>query len=371
MITMIPLSSIGYFNDMNNTDDTMNSAEIDDANTTKYCGHPISNDDAAVRTDNLWKKIDGRWIVRNMNMKIRRGTLLALMGPNGSGKTSTSRLIVGMLHPSRGHVYIDGIEMNDETGAMLRSRMGCQVDGNAYMNMTVYDNLDLWAEIYNLNRKTKKHQIDKLINMLTLDAYAGMEVRELSKGNRQKVMIARALLPDPYFIFLDEPTSGIDPQSSTALMHMLHDRCVKEGITVFMNTHRLQGLDGIVNNIGVMENGSLIEYGDVNMMIAERWPMTEYTLTVDRHWLENDADNADIVIRTAAPYADASRNKDDYTGEFLDSFDLKMKADTDPYDLLHALVCNDIRVVCYTHLKKTIQDLYLDKVQAGDWEEAE
>lgn len=170
------------------------------------------------------------------------------------------------------------------------------------------------------------------------------------KGNRQKVLIARALIPKPQLIFLDEPTSGIDPQSSTGLMHALHEMVINDNATVFMNTHRLQGLDGLVDAIGVMEHGELIEAGLVNDMIHARWPKLEYELHTD-----ND-DNKDyynliknmITINASTGFIELNEN-------------------VKPYEVLNRLVSAGVHVNEFTCHHRTIQDLYLDKVKHGDW----
>lgn len=312
--------------------------------------HTEESSNPMIRTEHLTKKINGKLIVNDLTLTIPAGSMFALLGPNGAGKTTTTRLLTGMLHPSKGHAYINGIEMNDNTGSELRGIMGIQVDGNAYNNMTVIDNLDLWAEIYNVPHKIKEQRINNMIDNFLLGDYKNMKVGELSKGNRQKVLIARALIPKPQLIFLDEPTSGIDPQSSTGLMHALHEMVINDNATVFMNTHRLQGLDGIVDAIGVMEHGELIEAGLVNDMIHARWPKLEYELHTD-----ND-DNKDyynliknmITINASTGFIELNEN-------------------VKPYEVLNRLVSAGVHVNEFTCHHRTIQDLYLDKVKHGDW----
>ena len=285
---------------------------------------------AAIEIKDLCKKIDGRIIVNNVNMRIQPGTMFALLGPNGAGKTTTTRLITGMLHPSKGEILINGTPMNDDTGAELRSIMGIQVDGNAYMNMTVLENLKLWADIYDVPVKEMDERIERMIINFTLDEYKDMPVGELSKGNRQKVLIARALIPNPRMVFLDEPTSGIDPQSAAGLMNMLHDMCANHDCTVFMNTHRLQGLDGIVDSIGVSK---------------------EYELVTEEPY---DHRLIDMLV---------DWNED--TGF------IEIKPDVEPYQVLETLLKHDVHVNEFNCRHRTIQDLYLDKVKAGDWEVSE
>lgn len=349
-------------NNVSNTASTINAntANTDtiNANTANTASkaysipstHTEESNNPMIRTEHLTKKINGKLIVNDLTLSIPAGSMFALLGPNGAGKTTTTRLLTGMLHPSKGHAYINGIEMNDNTGSELRGIMGIQVDGNAYNNMTVIDNLDLWAEIYNVPHKLKEQRINNMIDNFLLGDYKNMKVGELSKGNRQKVLIARALIPKPQLIFLDEPTSGIDPQSSTGLMHALHEMVINDNATVFMNTHRLQGLDGLVDAIGVMEHGELIEAGLVNDMIHARWPKLEYELHTD-----ND-DNKDyynliknmITINASTGFIELNEN-------------------VKPYEVLNRLVNAGVKVNEFTCHHRTIQDLYLDKVKHGDW----
>lgn len=340
-----------------NTANTINiSATANNASTATSKAYSIpsthteESNNPMIRTEHLTKKINGKLIVNDLTLSIPAGSMFALLGPNGAGKTTTTRLLTGMLHPSKGHAYINGIEMNDNTGSELRGIMGIQVDGNAYNNMTVIDNLDLWAEIYNVPHKLKEQRINNMIDNFLLGDYKNMKVGELSKGNRQKVLIARALIPKPQLIFLDEPTSGIDPQSSTGLMHALHEMVINDNATVFMNTHRLQGLDGLVDAIGVMEHGELIEAGLVSDMIHARWPKLEYELHTD-----ND-DNKDyynliknmITINASTGFIELNEN-------------------VKPYEVLNRLVSAGVKVNEFTCHHRTIQDLYLDKVKHGDW----
>lgn len=341
-----------------NNANTMNTSATATANNASTASkaysipstHTEESNNPMIRTEHLTKKINGKLIVNDLTLSIPAGSMFALLGPNGAGKTTTTRLLTGMLHPSKGHAYINGIEMNDNTGSELRGIMGIQVDGNAYNNMTVIDNLDLWAEIYNVPSKIKEQRINNMIDNFLLGDYKNMKVGELSKGNRQKVLIARALIPKPQLIFLDEPTSGIDPQSSTGLMHALHEMVINDNATVFMNTHRLQGLDGLVDAIGVMEHGELIEAGLVNDMIHARWPKLEYELHTD-----ND-DNKDyynliknmITINASTGFIELNEN-------------------VKPYEILNRLVSAGVHVNEFTCHHRTIQDLYLDKVKHGDW----
>lgn len=350
-------SNTGSTDTANNSSNTANtiSATANNASTASKAysipsTHTEESNNPMIRTEHLTKKINGKLIVNDLTLSIPAGSMFALLGPNGAGKTTTTRLLTGMLHPSKGHAYINGIEMNDNTGSELRGIMGIQVDGNAYNNMTVIDNLDLWAEIYNVPSKIKEQRINNMIDNFLLGDYKNMKVGELSKGNRQKVLIARALIPKPQLIFLDEPTSGIDPQSSTGLMHALHEMVINDNATVFMNTHRLQGLDGIVDAIGVMEHGELIEAGLVNDMIHARWPKLEYELHTD-----ND-DNKDyynliknmITINASTGFIELNEN-------------------VKPYEVLNRLVSAGVHVNEFTCHHRTIQDLYLDKVKHGDW----
>lgn len=233
-------------------------------------------DDIVINAHSIKKSIHGTEIIHGIDMSIRKGRIYALLGPNGAGKTTTTRLLTGILHPDSGDVSLFGERLDKNNAHLLRRRIGMQVDGNAYEDMTVKDNIALWMNIYNVyDEKTLKD----VIHEFGLSSRMNDKVSELSKGNRQKILIARALSVQPDILFLDEPTSGLDPESADSLMELLHESSVNRGLTVFMCTHRLQGLSGIIDDVGFLENGSLTKSGSVKQLIRQYWNDDMYTLS--------------------------------------------------------------------------------------------
>ena len=227
----------------------------------------------AIETSALSKRIHDRQVLDGIGISVGVGRLYALLGPNGAGKTTTTRILTGILHPDSGTVRIFGEPMNDRTAPSLRRRMGMQVDGNAYSTMTVEQNIRFWMDIYDVHDDPMVYA-----RLFGLGDRYHDTISTLSKGNRQKVLIARALAIHPDILFLDEPTSGLDPRSSDELMTMLHELAHGRGLTVFICTHRLQGLDGLIDDVGFIDDGRMLETGRVNDLITRHWPVREYSM---------------------------------------------------------------------------------------------
>ena len=157
------------------------------------------------------KIIGAKKVINDVSLSINKGQVFALLGPNGAGKTTLIRIILGLLKPDKGSVRLFGEKLTDQSRTDLLLRIGVQNDGNLYENLSVKENLALWGEIYGLGQGTIKNRIDDLKKMFHLEEYIDMTVGNLSKGNRQKVMLARAMFHSPDVLILDEPTTGLDP----------------------------------------------------------------------------------------------------------------------------------------------------------------
>ena len=203
------------------------------------------------------KKIGSKQVIQDVSLSIGRGQVFALLGPNGAGKTTLIRIILGLLKAETGTIRLFGQELTAQSRSDLLLRIGVQNDGNLYENLTLEDNLALWGQIYGLDQATIKRRLDELKKKFHLEAYSNMPVGSLSKGNRQKVMLARAMFHNPEVLILDEPTTGLDPAAidefydvSKTLKH--------EGVTIIMSTHYLYGMDGVVDSIGIISEGKIL-----------------------------------------------------------------------------------------------------------------
>lgn len=160
-------------------------------------------------------------MIDSVSFEIQEGSTFALLGPNGAGKTTTIRLLTGLLNPDEEEISLFGCGLNRENASTLRSSIGVQNDGNLYEELTVEENLSLWGKLYGLETVVMRKRIDELLSLFDLVDRQKSKVSQLSKGMRQKVMVARAIIHHPKLLILDEPTTGLDPQSSETLMSYL------------------------------------------------------------------------------------------------------------------------------------------------------
>ncbi|WP_303886696.1 ABC transporter ATP-binding protein [Abiotrophia defectiva] len=203
------------------------------------------------------KKIGSKQVIQDVSLSIGRGQVFALLGPNGAGKTTLIRIILGLLKAETGTIRLFGQELTAQSRSDLLLRIGVQNDGNLYENLTLEDNLALWGQIYGLDQATIKRRLAELKQKFHLEAYSNMPVGSLSKGNRQKVMLARAMFHNPEVLILDEPTTGLDPAAIDEFYDAIK-ALKQEGVTIIMSTHYLYGMDGVVDSIGIISEGRIL-----------------------------------------------------------------------------------------------------------------
>lgn len=203
------------------------------------------------------KKIGSKQVIQDVSLSIGRGQVFALLGPNGAGKTTLIRIILGLLKAETGTIRLFGQELTAQSRSDLLLRIGVQNDGNLYENLTLEDNLALWGQIYGLDQATIKKRLAELKQKFHLEAYSNMPVGSLSKGNRQKVMLARAMFHNPEVLILDEPTTGLDPAAIDEFYDAIK-ALKQEGVTIIMSTHYLYGMDGVVDSIGIISEGRIL-----------------------------------------------------------------------------------------------------------------
>ncbi len=203
------------------------------------------------------KKIGSKQVIQDVSLNIGRGQVFALLGPNGAGKTTLIRIILGLLKAETGTIRLFGQELTAQSRSDLLLRIGVQNDGNLYENLTLEDNLALWGQIYGLDQATIQKRLAELKQKFHLEAYSNMPVGSLSKGNRQKVMLARAMFHNPEVLILDEPTTGLDPAAIDEFYDSIKT-LKQEGVTIIMSTHYLYGMDGVVDSIGIISEGRIL-----------------------------------------------------------------------------------------------------------------
>ncbi len=211
-----------------------------------------------IAASHLIRRFGSRIAVNDLSLQIGKSEIVALLGPNGAGKTTTLRMLAGLIAPSSGRVTIEGVELTRATGSMLRARIGFLTEApGLWDRLTVRENLAVYADLYALANPARV--IDQMLDVLELQDRATTRAAELSKGMRQKVTLARALLHNPPILLLDEPTSGLDPEITRTVRQLLADRRAA-GCAILVSTHNLDEAERIADRVAVL-HGRLIAVG--------------------------------------------------------------------------------------------------------------
>ncbi len=215
----------------------------------------------AIETKEMSRYFGDLCAVNRVSLQVPTGTIFGFLGPNGAGKTTTLRLLLGLLELDGGSATVLGYDVATEAEA-IREHTGVllQHDG-LYQRLSVYDNLEFFGRIYHLDKVTRQARIRELLEHLGLWERRNDNVAQLSRGLKQKVAIARALLHRPRLVFLDEPSAGLDPMAAVALREDIQSLARKEGTTVFLTTHNLAEAEKVCDIVGVIRKGRLIAVG--------------------------------------------------------------------------------------------------------------
>lgn len=202
--------------------------------------------------------------LRSLNLQIYRGEVFGLLGPNGSGKTTTIKLLLGLLFPNEGEALVFGKPGTDVT---KNERIGyLPEESYLYRFLTAEETLDFYGRLFNMPTKVRRRRSDELIDKVGLSRDKKRTLREYSKGMRQRIGLAQALINDPELVILDEPTSGLDPLGSRWMKDLILE-LKAEGKTVIMCSHRLDDVQDVCDRIAILYDGDLQELGEVDKLL--------------------------------------------------------------------------------------------------------
>jgi ABC-2 type transport system ATP-binding protein len=211
----------------------------------------------AILTENLTRRFGDFVAVDHLNLMVGRGQVLGYLGPNGSGKTTTIRMLLGLLHPSEGRAAVLGYDVARQP-ELVRANTGYMSQKFAlYYELSARENLTFYAGVYGVR---DRHRVDGLLAELGLAGVADQRVQNLSAGWRQRLALATAIIHHPGLLFLDEPTSGVDPVARRAFWDLIYDLSA-QGITVMVSTHYMDEAE-YCTQIGIMRAGKLLALAD-------------------------------------------------------------------------------------------------------------
>jgi ABC-2 type transport system ATP-binding protein len=215
-----------------------------------------------IRVRDLRVDFDNFCAVKDLNLDIQEGQVFGLIGPNGAGKTSTMRTILGLIEPTYGEITVDGIDIREhpEEGNKL---IGFMPDfPPIYEDLVVWEFLDLFAASYYVPKRQRPDVIERHLHLVGLWEKRDALIPGLSRGMRQRLMLAKTLIPDPKFLMLDEPASGVDPHGRADLKKIIRSLS-ERGKTVLVSSHILSEMNEFCTAVGIMERGRMVVSGTV------------------------------------------------------------------------------------------------------------
>jgi len=215
----------------------------------------------AIQTNQLTRSFGDLKAVDHLALEVPRGTVFGFLGPNGSGKTTTIRLLLGLLDADEGSAQVLGFSTRTQAGE-IRARCGALLEHHGlYERLSAADNLDYYGCMWHISRIDREKRIRELLEPLDLYQRRNEPIGSWSRGMKQKLAVARTLMHHPELVFLDEPTAGLDPVASANLRDDLSSLVAREGVTIFLTTHNLVEAEKLCTQVGVINHGRLLAVG--------------------------------------------------------------------------------------------------------------
>jgi ABC-2 type transport system ATP-binding protein len=234
----------------------------------------------SIQTTNLTKIFGTLTAVNRLNFEVKSGEIYGLVGPDASGKTTTLRMLCGILPPDGGEAKVAGCDIRQEAES-LKEKVGYLPQRfGLYGDLTVLENIDFYADLYEVPRKRRMERIERLLRFANLEPFGKRKAQDLSGGMKQKLGLICALIHTPQILFLDEPTTGVDPLSRRDFWLILND-LLKEGVTILFSTSYLDEAERC-NRIGLIYQGELL-VSDTPSNVKERIGGTVLELRLEDH----------------------------------------------------------------------------------------
>jgi ABC-2 type transport system ATP-binding protein len=210
-----------------------------------------------IRIEKLTKNYKNVAALKGIDLEVEAGELFAYLGPNGSGKTTTIRILTGLAKRTSGDATLHGFHIERDT---LQAKRQCGLVPqtiNLDHELTVFENLDLHGRLFNMNRRERAARIDELLEYVEIQDRRDSPVKHLSGGLKRRVMVARALMHSPRILFLDEPTVGLDPSIRRRIWSLIK-RIQQNGATIFLTTHYIEEAEFLANRVAFLDEGRIV-----------------------------------------------------------------------------------------------------------------
>ncbi len=241
-------------------------------------GDPNASDEPVLLATSLVKQFAGRRVVDGVGLRCRAGQVLGLLGANGAGKTTTLRLCYGFLQPDAGTIRVAGIDRRADPEAVARRVGVCTQDDTFDSDFTVRGNLEQMGRYFRPRPPALKARIAALLERFGLDRYANAKPDTLSGGYRRRLMMARALVHEPQLLFLDEPTTGLDPQARLEVWELI-DTLRRDGLGLVLTTHYMDEAERLSDELLILREGRTIATGPSRAVLGDL--VGEHVLVLD------------------------------------------------------------------------------------------
>ncbi|MCC7118320.1 MAG: ABC transporter ATP-binding protein [Anaerolineales bacterium] len=254
-----------------------------------------------IETHDLSKQFHDFWAVDGVNLSVQAGQILALLGQNGAGKTTTIRMLTALLAPTRGSARVAGYDVATQ-GKEIRASIGVLTEQHGlYMRMSAHEYLEFFGKVYGLSLEQRKLRKDQLLEYFGLAEAAKRRIGEYSKGMRQKLALARAMMHDPGVLLLDEPTSAMDPESARLVRDEIA-RLKSSQRTLVLCSHNLTEVEALADQIAIIYRGKILRKGTLQELKMQVLGQPEYEVLFAEDWDSNGLElpqGVELVSRKA------------------------------------------------------------------------
>jgi len=281
--------------------------------------------------------------LKNINLKVERGSIYGFLGPNGAGKTTTIRLLLGLLPDPNNSVFLfnqnflqNRVQCLSKTGALIEQP-------SLYEHLSGFDNLEITRQL----RKIPKERINDVLQTVRLSEAASKKVKAYSLGMKQRLGIALALLPEPELLILDEPVNGLDPSGIMEMRELLQTINKKYNTTIFLSSHLISEVEKIVTHIGIINMGEMLFQGTINDL---------YNLKKNELKVRIKTDNPELAVTLLK----ASYSIVDHE----DTLDIIIQSTKEVNDIIHLLINNNVKVYEAVTDSKNLEQIFLSMTQS-------
>jgi len=304
-----------------------------------------------IEVGNVTKVLGGRAVLSDINFQVPKGSVFGILGPNGSGKTTLLRILLGLIKPDTGEVMVLGQNPLSMTRENKNGIGFVLEDHGLNERLTAYQNIDFFAQVYGLTKEKRRARILDLLDRVDLSAYIKKPVGTFSKGMKQRLSLARALIHEPRLLFLDEPTSNLDPEGTVYIRNLILRLSTEEGITIYINSHDLDEVERICTRIVIMKHGNIMLQGAIADLLR---PNNQTTIEIKLE--ESEAFPKLVNLLSSLSYVTHFKIEKDAAFIELTNDSLRVT-------LINTLAQNSIPIKEITQIKNSLEDVYLSIVK--------